>query len=156
MNTSVLNNLVIILASVSAAMAFLYAVRRGSTEPTREKSNDFTSAVGAVIGTTYAVLLAFMLGGVWNMFREAEANAKQEAPAVINIYRIASQVKDSNSTQIQETCLSYAENVIIREFPALEKGDQISVEGSQLINQLWKLLEGSQVSSLSARLPFPR
>jgi hypothetical protein len=149
MSANVLNNLVIIIVSISAAMVFLYVVKRASPEPTREKSNEFTSAVVAVIGTTYAVLLAFMLGGVWNMFREAQANAEQEATSVINIYRIAMQMRDHNTDQIQQTCLSYARNVIDREFPALEQRGQMSLEGSQLINQLWKLMEQSQVSSAS-------
>ena len=142
-----LNNVLIIAASVSSAVAFLYLVKRTTAEPSRENSNEFTGAVVAVIGTTYAVLLAFMLGGVWNMFREAEANVEQEASAAINIYRIAAQIKTPEADQIQEICRSYAQNVVNREFPALEERGQMSVEGSQMINQLWKLLEQSKVRS---------
>ena len=32
----------------------------------------FTGAVVAVIGTTYAVILAFMLSGVWNLSQQAQ------------------------------------------------------------------------------------
>ena len=89
-----LSNILIIIACVCAAILFLFLVTRTSTAPARKESNDFTGAVVAVIGTTYAVLLAFMLGGVWNMFQQAEANEEQEANAVVNIYRIAAQLKD--------------------------------------------------------------
>jgi hypothetical protein len=143
----VLSNVIIVVVSVSAAVVFLYVVKFTSAEPSRERSNAFTGAVVAVIGTTYAVLLAFMLGGVWNMLREAQANAEQEATSVINIYRIAAQIKTDDAGQIQEVCLRYAQNVVDREFPALEQRGPLSKEGGQMINQLWKLLEQSKVRS---------
>lgn len=129
------------------AAAFLLLVKRATDEPSRELSNDFTGAVVAVIGTTYAVLLAFMLGGVWNMLREAQGNEEREATAVINIYRIASQIGTSSSAQIQEVCRNYADNVIDREFPALAQQGPMSHEGAQMINQLWKLVAQSKVAS---------
>jgi hypothetical protein len=143
----VLNSLFIVLISVGTAAVFLYAVKRATDEPSRELSNDFTGAVVAVIGTTYAVLLAFMLGGVWNMLREAQGNEEREATAVINIYRIAAQIESSPSVQIQQVCRNYARNVIEREFPALQEEGQMSLEGAQMINQLWKLMEQSKVTS---------
>ena len=84
-----LNNVLIVFASVSAAMLFLFFVTRTSTAPSRRESNDFTSAVVAVIGTTYAVILAFTLSGVWSMFQLAQANEEQEANALVNVFRIA-------------------------------------------------------------------
>ena len=59
----VLSNILIIIGCVAAAMAFLFLVSRTSTAPSRKESNDFTGAVVAVIGTTYAVILAFTLAG---------------------------------------------------------------------------------------------
>ena len=134
-----LNNILIVVVCVGAAIAFLFLVTRTSNAPARKESNDFTGAVVAVIGTTYAVLLAFMLGGVWNMFQQAQANEEQEANAVVNIYRIAGQLKDSNGPQIQEVCRAYAQNVIDQEFPLLERQAKMSAEGSALIDQLWRL-----------------
>lgn len=62
-----LSNLLIVVACVGAAVAFLLLITRTSPAHARKESNDFTGAVVAVIGTTYAVLLAFMLSGVWEM-----------------------------------------------------------------------------------------
>ena len=83
-------NVLIIIVSVSGAIVFLYGVSRTSPAHSRKESNDFTGAVVAVIGTTYAVLLAFMLSNVWNMFQQAEINAEQEANDVVNVFRLAS------------------------------------------------------------------
>ena len=72
-----LMNIVIIIAGVSASLLFLFLVTRTSTVPSRKESNDFTGAVVAVIGTTYAVILAFTLAGVWNMFQQAQNNEER-------------------------------------------------------------------------------
>jgi hypothetical protein len=75
----VLINVLIIVACVSAATLFLLLVTRTSTAPARRESNDFTGAVVAVIGTTYAVILAFTLSGVWSIAQQAQANEESLA-----------------------------------------------------------------------------
>ena len=119
-------------------MVFLFLVSRTSTAPSRKESNDFTGAVVAVIGTTYAVILAFTLAGVWAMLQQAQANEEQEANALVNIYRIASQLKDPNAKPIQELCVRYANNALEREWPAMDKR-QMPPEGAEIINQFWTL-----------------
>jgi Ca2+/H+ antiporter len=139
----VLNNVFIIIACVSAAMLFLFLVTRTSTAPSRRESNDFTGAVVAVIGTTYAVILAFTLSGVWSMFQQAQANEEQEANALVNVFRIATQLEDPNAKQIQDLCVGYADNTVDREWPAMER-ERMTPEGAEMINQFWKLAGESQ------------
>jgi hypothetical protein len=139
----VLYNVFIVIASVSAAVLFLFLVTRTSTAPSRRESNDFTGAVVAVIGTTYAVILAFTLSGVWSMFQQAQANEEQEANALVNAFRIAAELNDPNAKQIQEVCIRYADNTLFREWPLMEKG-QMTPEGADMIDELWKLAGESQ------------
>jgi len=134
----VLSNVLIICACTSGALLFLYAVGRVSPSHERKDSNDFTGAVVAVIGTTYAVILAFTLSGVWYMFQGAQANEEQEANALTNVFRIATQLQDPNARPIQELCVRYADNAIHREWPALADGN-MPPEGGVMINQLWQL-----------------
>ena len=96
-------NILIVLACVAGAIGFLFAVTRTSPAHSRKESNDFTGAVVAVIGTTYAVLLAFMLSGVWTMFEQAQINAEQEANDLVNVYRISAQLDDPSRRQIQKS-----------------------------------------------------
>src|ERR1019366_996213 len=133
-----LSNILIIVGCVAAAIAFLLLVTHSTEAPARKESNDFTGAVVAVIGTTYAVILAFTLSGVWTMFAQAQVNEEQEANALVNVFRIASQLQDSNAKQIQELCARYADNAGEREWPAMEN-KQMTPEGADLINQLWTL-----------------
>jgi hypothetical protein len=139
----VLNNILIIIGCVVLATAFLFLVTRTSAGTSRKESNDFTGAVVAVIGTTYAVILAFTLAGVWTMFQQAQANEEQEANALVNVFRIASQLQDPNAKPIQKLCVRYADNALGREWPAMEK-HLLPSDGEDMINQLWTLAGESQ------------
>jgi len=137
----------IIFASLVVSVVFLIVVKQATDEPARQQANAFTGAVVAVIGTTYAVLLAFMLGGVWDMLGQAQANDEREATALINIYRISRQIKDPNAVQIQDICRKYAQNVIGREYLSLEQRGENSPEGAQMIDQLWQVMADIKVQS---------
>jgi Protein of unknown function (DUF4239) len=139
----VLANILIIIGCVVAATAFLFLISRTSTAPSRKESNDFTGAVVAVIGTTYAVILAFTLAGVWTMLQEAQANEEREANSLVNVFRIASQLKDPNAKAIQELCVRYADNALQREWPDMEK-QQMSREGDDIIDRFWTMAGQSQ------------
>jgi len=139
-----LTNTFIVIGCVLAALAFLFFVTSTSAAPSRKESNDFTGAVVAVIGTTYAVLLAFMLSGVWSMFQQAQTNEEQEANALVNVFRLADQLKLSNGAEIQNLCRAYAEQAVNHEWPTLANGQKLQ-DGSQLINQLWRAAGQSKV-----------
>jgi hypothetical protein len=133
----VLSNFLIVIACVGAAIAFLHLVTHTSSGSSRRESNDFTGAVVAVIGTTYAVLLAFMLSGVWTMFQQAQINAEQEANDLVNIFRISAQLPEPARPTIQNLARSYAQNAVQTEFPAMEN-DQVPPQGSQMVALMWK------------------
>ena len=132
-------DIVIITVSVLAALAFLFIVTRSSEAHARKESNDFTGAVVAVIGTTYAVILAFTLNGVWNMFQQAQANLEQEANSLVNIWRITTNVDPATGKQVQALCLEYAQKVLSVELPAMHDEKPLPRKGNQIINQLWVL-----------------
>ena len=132
-----LNDILIIAGCVAGALVFLAIVTRTSAAPARKEANDFTGAVVAVIGTTYAVILAFMLSGVWNMFQQAQANEEQEANALTNIWRIAGQLPEPTSTAVRMMCLEYAQVAVQKEWPLLSEGKSIPESASATVNQLW-------------------
>ena len=138
-----LSNILIVIGCTGAALLFLFALSRVFPSHARKESNDFTGGVVTVIGTTYAVILAFTLSGVWYMFQEAQANEEQEANALTNVYRIATQLQDPNSASIQALCIRYADNAVHREWPALEEGN-LPPEGGEMIDQFWQLAGQAQ------------
>lgn len=141
-----LSNVLIVMACVGAAISFLHLVTRTSSGPSRKESNDFTGAVVAVIGTTYAVLLAFMLSGVWNMFQQAQINAEQEANDLCNVFRISAQLQGPVRQTIQDLARGYAQNAIQSEFPSMAN-DQVPPRGGQMIAQMWRAAGEVQAKS---------
>ena len=137
-------DIIIILASVLAALGFLFAVTRSLEAHSRKESNDFTGAVVTVIGTTYAVILAFMLSGVWNNLQAAQANSEQEANSLVNIWRISANIDPATGNDVQALCVKYAQNALSVEWPAMYKGKPLPPQGSEMINQLWRLAGQSQ------------
>jgi hypothetical protein len=146
-------NILIVIASVTAAVAFLFAVTQTSPAHSRKESNDFTGAVVAVIGTTYAVLLAFMLSGVWNMYQQAEINAEQEANDAVNVYRISAHLPQPTADQMQELVRQYVSYVIRKEFQALSN-DTIPAEGGDLVARMWSTVHGIKLSSSNEQVAF--
>ena len=136
-------NIFIVVVSVSAAILFLYGVSRTSEAHSRKESNDFTGAVVAVIGTTYAVLLAFMLSNVWNMFQQAQINAEQEANDVVNIARLGSLLPSPAGEQVQQLARQYAQRVVSIEFPSMER-DNLSPHNASVVPEMWKIAATAQ------------
>lgn len=55
----------------------------------RKLVNDVTGWQLGILGTTYGVILGFMLFTVWNDFRTAEVNTNLEASSLLTLTRIA-------------------------------------------------------------------
>ena len=127
----------IILGSVAAALAALVVVGRFSTPHGRKQSNDFTGALLGLIGTTYAVILAFLLAGLWTHYQQAKADAQLEAADVVNIFRVARQLPVENRRQIQDLAFRYADTVLNTEWPEMLNGE-VPHGGGALINELWE------------------
>jgi hypothetical protein len=141
-----IRDILVITVCVLAALAFLWVVTRSSSTA-RKESNDFTGPVVAVIGTTYAVILAFMLSGVWNMLQQAQANADQEANSLVNVWRISANIEEPEGQRVRELCQTYAQLVISKEWPAMVADKPLPVETREILNQLWKLSGRSQARS---------
>lgn len=126
---------------MGAAVLFLLGVARTSEAHSRKESNDFTGALVAVIGTTYAVLLAFMLSNVWNMFQQAQINAEQEANDVVNVFRIGSLLQEPARHQLQDLARQYAQNAVSDEFPAMRK-DETPTDQGGVDGAMWAIASG--------------
>jgi len=142
-----LTDALIIIACIAGSLVFLFIVTRTYAAPSRKESNDFTGAVVAVIGTTYAVILAFMLSGVWNQYQQAQSNEEQEANALVNVWRIATLLQVPGAQEAEALCLTYADNVVHKEWPALLASKPLPPENADIINQLWKFAGQVQAHS---------
>ncbi len=72
-----------VVASMAVSMFVVAVLNRLWPISSRKLVNDVTGWQLGILGTTYGVILGFMLFTVWTDFREAEVNANLEASSLM-------------------------------------------------------------------------
>src|SRR5271163_4535051 len=92
----------------------------------RKLVNDVTGWQLGILGTTYGVILGFMLFTVWTDFRAAEVNANLEASSLLTVSRIGTELPSPERESIQALGVKYAETTIHEDWPAVERQEESS------------------------------
>jgi hypothetical protein len=111
-------------------------VRRRWPAKKLRDTNDVVGAYGNVIGMTYAVILAFMLSGVWSNYNEALRNSQLEANALVQVFRLAEALPPRKRQTIQGLARTYARIAIDVEWREME-GVTLGPAGKQVHDRLW-------------------
>lgn len=123
--------------SVVVSLLALWLVRKAVPHHRLTPHNEVSGFVYAVIGVIYAVIIAFVVISVWEQYRAAEVNARHEADAIGNLYRIAEGLPEPSRQAIQTAALDYVTVVVDEEWPKLRDGDRIGEEGLDNTDALW-------------------
>jgi hypothetical protein len=110
----------VMLAWVAFGLAILAIVHRRVPADRLEPHNDVSGFVFAVIGAVYAILLAFVVVGVWERYDDVRRGAEVEAAHVITLYRAAGLVE--GGSDLQPPIRRYAETVVRDDWPAMAHG----------------------------------
>lgn len=134
---SVWQDLSILIACLGASLIFMFLLNRLWPQERRSVNNDLIGWQLTIIGTTYAVILGFMLYTVWTAYGEAQVNVDLEANALRDLYRTAGGLPEPQRTQFKLDARAYADAVIDHDWP--EMADDKVPEGSHLIDEaMWK------------------
>jgi len=145
---SLMQNILILIAAMTASLLFTLALNRIWPVHTRHSQNDLIGWQLSVLGTTYAVILGFMLYTSWTNFGAAELNADLEASALRNVFRLAEGLPAVQRSQIETLARSYADAVINRDWPALARG-RLPEESHEINQQMWRTLMSVKAASTS-------
>jgi hypothetical protein len=118
----------VIIVCIGAAIGFLFVIHRLWTPDSRRAHNDAIGPNVSVIGTTYAVLIAFMLSGVWSDLQAARLNTEQEANNLVNIFRFAEELPAESRTVIQKLTWEYAQVMVTEEWTAMAVTDRLRLD----------------------------
>jgi len=130
-------NVFVITAAVIASLLFLAVLDRVWPWAKRRPHNDLIGWQLSILGTTYAVILGFMLYTVWTTYSEADLNVDIEADAVLRIYSLAEGLAEPQRTQLQTLARSYVDAAIKREWPQMARS-QVPQEGATINTAMWK------------------
>jgi hypothetical protein len=138
-------SIVIIILTITLALTLLILLRRLWPPALRREHNDLVGWQIGVLGTTYAVILGFMLWNVWNNFQSAELNAELEANSLVNVYRLSQGLSFAEAAEVQRLARKYADVMLNEEWPAMSK-QNLSPAGFNITQRLWAVMVQAQAS----------
>src|SRR6266567_881083 len=137
-----------VVASMAVSMFVVAVLNRLWPISSRKLVNDVTGWQLGILGTTYGVILGFMLFTVWNDFREAEVNTNLEASSLLTVSRIGSGLPSPDREVIHALGLKYAEAAIHEDWPAMQKDSNAS---ERVTGDMWKVLAEMKSESAGSR-----
>jgi len=129
---------VLILATIGSLL-FVAALNRFWPREQRRAHNDLIGWQIGILGTTYAVILGFMLYTVWTAFGDANLNVDLEANALTNVYRLSEGLPEKQRMQLEKDTRDYADVVIQRDWPAMAQS-RIPEESHAINDRMWRTL----------------
>jgi len=144
-----LQSSLLICVSLVASLLVVKLLNRWWPIQNRKMINDVTGWQLGVLGTTYGVILGFMLYTVAEGFRAAEIDADLEATSMLNVYRIAGGLPAPQRDRIRELARHYESVVVNQEWPAMQHQRQDRA-ASSVMNEMWAVLETVNADSVIA------
>ena len=114
----------------------------------RRRHNDVAAAIFAVIGTTFAVLLAFVAMLAWQHFNDAKAASYAEAGSVLDVYNASLGFADPEKSSMRDGIVGYLETVVQVEWPAQARG-LTTDRGSAYLQKLNEMAIGLKPASVA-------
>src|SRR5207248_5837739 len=136
-----------------AGLGLLFLFRRCFPSGKYPRSSEAVSTFSQVVGTVYAVIMAFMLYTVWTQYQTAEANADREAQSSVNLYQLAGQLPEPDRSQIRKVASAYVHLVVNDEWKRMPSGHMSRVAYS-LLNHLWSDATSVEAATVSDRVLF--
>lgn len=132
---------IVILISAILSIAGLLTVNRFISRQRLKLHNDVAGFIFAALGTTYAVLIAFILVIVWQEFDKTTGYAEQEANCVVDLYKDCEVFPEPLKSEIRANLKDYVKVVIDEEWGMIGKG-QVCTHAWDIVNNLWTLYCG--------------
>jgi hypothetical protein len=139
-------NIVIVLVALASALFFMAAVNYYWPPEARRAHNDLIGWQLSVLGTTYAVIIGFMLYTVWIDFGSAELNTDAEANSVVNLYRLADGLAPNEGARIKVLARAYGDAVVDQEWGEMAT-DIMPSKTREITRQMWKTLMAAKGAS---------
>ena len=139
-------NIVIVVVALASSLFFMTAVNYYWPPEARRAHNDLIGWQLSVLGTTYAVIIGFMLYTVWIDFGSAELNTDAEANSVVNLYRLADGLAPNEGARIKVLARAYGDAVVDHEWGEMAT-NTLPGESRVMAQQMWATLMSAKGAS---------
>ncbi len=113
-----------VAVSCAIAVGLLAIVRSRITRNEQITHNDVAGPILATIGTVLAVMMSFMVVGVWQEYDQAAQNVQTEASAASDLHHIADAFPKGMRADVQNTVDRYITVVLNEEWPLMQHGGE--------------------------------
>ncbi len=144
---------IFIAVVVVFSLAGLLLVRRFADIGGLKRQHDVASFFFQVVGTLYAVLIAFAIFVVWTSFQDAGTNLEHEANEVGDLSRMAMAMPEPMRSEIRSSLMDYMRAVLQDEFPAMADG-RMSPRTWGAIEKLWQVYADAEPTTLKAQANY--
>ena len=134
--------------TVTCSVTGLLLVRRLVPLDVLQSNHEVASAKFQVMGTLYAVLLAFAVVIVWQQFQAAGATVVLEAAKVADLFRDAAEYPEADRVRFRQQLLAYVEVVVSEEWDVMAYGGE-SQRARQEYDKLWDIYREIRPRNLS-------
>ena len=132
------NGVLLIGGSMLFSVAGLLLVRRYVDIDWLKRHHEVASYFFLMIGTLYAVLVAFAIFVVWSNFKDAGTNLEHEATEVADLSRLSTAMPDPYRKNVSVALMEYLNAVAQDEFPAMAQGRD-SQRTWDAVQKLWDI-----------------
>src|SRR5262249_39969559 len=134
---SLVQDVLIVLLVTGGALGFTLTLNRLWPVHRRRMHEEQVGWQLNILGTTYAVILGFMLYTEWSTFTAAELNVDREANAVRNVFGLAEGLPAPQSAQLEGQARAYVQAALTQDWPQMAAGQP--PEATHTINQsMWR------------------
>lgn len=140
-----ITGLLMVLGTVGLAILGLLLVRRLVPLNLLEMHHEVGGYIIGVMGTIYAVILAFAVFAVWNQYLIAKAAVVAEANNLGDLSRMTKGFPEPLQTQLRGALVNYLEAVLQHEWPAMSRQNE-SQEAWSALQKLWDIYRRADVS----------
>ena len=113
-----------VVVACAVAAALLAFVRRNMMRSEQITHNDVAGAMLTIMGTVLAVMMSFMVVGVWQEYDGSAQNVQLEAGTLSDLHHIADAFSPPARNRIKRQVDAYIRNVIAIEFPLMRSGGE--------------------------------
>lgn len=141
--------LVVLVVGLSMAGTFALVLLARVSHPRHkmEGTADIEGVYVTVLGTLYAIFLAFMIFVVWTRFYQAQEDVDQEANTLVDIYRLADRLPEPIGDRLKEACEEYLRVVVDSDWPAMNAGSD-ALPSQHALRRMWDEAAGINPTSV--------
>jgi hypothetical protein len=136
---------VVVIAAVAGAAA--YSARRFTEKEGRAENNESAGQVFTIVGGLHAVLIAFVLIGLFDAVGAAKDTSYQEANSLVAVVWAGDELPAPTSSQIRTLASTYANQVIGTEWPQMSAGKPVSTAAWHTLTELQDTIAHAKTTS---------